>query len=144
MNIGIVIKEVRKQKGLTQLDLSEHANLSVRTIQRIEKDEVEPSFYSLKCLSEILEVDLLEIKNRNSMLFTSKILGIHLKDFPMEQNEIANIEERLQNIESHLSSIDRSRREHLKKRNRVLMIVGIGIGSLFLLIEILAALGVIG
>jgi transcriptional regulator with XRE-family HTH domain len=35
MNIGIVIKEVRKQKGLTQLDLSEHADLSERTIQRI-------------------------------------------------------------------------------------------------------------
>ena len=58
MNIGIVIKEVRKQKGLTQLDLSEHANISVRTIQRIEKDEVEPSFYSLKSISEILDVDL--------------------------------------------------------------------------------------
>ena len=42
MNIGVVIKEVRKQKGLTQLDLSEHANLSVRTIQRIENNEVEP------------------------------------------------------------------------------------------------------
>jgi len=144
MNIGIVIKEVRKQKGLTQLDLSEHANLSVRTIQRIEKDEVDPSFYSLKCLSEILEVDLLEIKNRNSMMFTGKILGIHLNDFPMEQDEIANIEERLKNIELHLSSIDKSRREHLKKRNRVLMIVGVGVGSLFILIEILAALRVIG
>ncbi len=44
MNIGIVIKEVRKQKGLTQLDLSEHANISVRTIQTIGKHEVEPSF----------------------------------------------------------------------------------------------------
>ena len=61
MNIGIVIKEVRKQKGLTQLDLSEHANLSKRTIQRIENDEVEPTFYSLKSVGEILEVDLLGI-----------------------------------------------------------------------------------
>ena len=144
MNIGIVIKEIRKQKGLTQLDLSEHTNLSVRTIQRIEKDEVDPSSYSLKSLSEILEVDLLEIKNRNSMMFTSKILGINLNDFPMEQDAIANIEERLKNIESHLSSIDRSRKKHLKKRERVLIIAGVGIGSIFIVIEILAALRVIG
>jgi transcriptional regulator with XRE-family HTH domain len=143
MHIGVVIKEVRKQKGLTQLDLSEHTNLSVRTIQRIEKDEVDPSFYSLKCLSEILEVDLLEIKNRNSMVFTSKILGIHIKDFPMEQDELANIEERLKNIESHLSSIDRSRRKHLKRRERVLIIAGITIGAAFIIIEILASLAVI-
>ena len=144
MNIGVVIKEVRKQKGLTQLDLAEHANLSARTIQRIEKDEVDPSFYSLKCLSEILEVDLLEIRNRNSVLFTSKILGIHLNDFPMDNSEIANIEERLKNIESHLASIDRSRRENYRKRQRILMFVGVGIASLFIIIEILASLGVIG
>ena len=72
MNIGIVIKEVRKQKGLTQLDLSEHANLSERTIQRIENNEVEPSFYSLKSIGEILEIDLQEIKNENSLIFTRK------------------------------------------------------------------------
>lgn len=143
MNMGVVIKEVRKQKGLTQLDLSEHANLSVRTIQRIEKDEVDPSFYSLKCLSEILEVDLLEIKHSNSVMFTSRILGIHINDFPMEQNEIASIEERLEKIESHLSSIDRSRRKYLKKRE-VLIYVGVGVGSLFIIIEILAALRVFG
>lgn len=143
MNIGVVIKEVRIQKGLTQLDLSEHANLSVRTIQRIEKDEVDPSFYSLKSLSEILEVDLLEIKNRNSVMFTSSILGIQINDFPMEQKEIASIEERLKNIESHLSSIDKSRRKYLKKRE-VLIYAGAGIGILFIIIEILAALRVIG
>jgi transcriptional regulator with XRE-family HTH domain len=143
MNLGIVIKEVRKQRGLTQLDLSEHANLSVRTIQRIEKDEVDPSFYSLKSLSEILEIDLLEIKNRNSLMFTSTILGIHINDFPMEQNEIASIQERLEKIESHLASIDRSRRKYLQKRE-VLIYIGVGVGSLFIIIEILAALRVIG
>ena len=60
----------------------------------------------------------------------------------MEQNEIASIEERLKNIESHLSSIDRSRRQYLKKRE-VLIYVGVGVGSLFIIIEILAALRVI-
>ena len=54
MNIGIVIKEIRKQKGLTQLELSEQANLSERTIQRIGNHEVEPSYYSLKNIGDIL------------------------------------------------------------------------------------------
>jgi len=73
MNIGIVIKEVRKQKGVTQLDLSEQSNLSERTIQRIENNETEASHYSLKSIGEILGIDLQEIRNKNSMMFTSKI-----------------------------------------------------------------------
>ena len=74
MHIGIVIREVRKQKGLTQLELSDETNISVRTIQRIEKDDVEPSLYSLKTIGKILEVDFLKIKNRNSMNFINKLL----------------------------------------------------------------------
>ena len=143
MNIGIVIKEVRKQKGLTQLDLSEHANISVRTIQRIEKDEVEPSFYSLKSISEILDVDLLEIKNSNSMMFTKGILGIHLNDISMKQEENANFEERLKMIESHLSSIAGTRRKQLTIRKRGWIIAGTVIAAL-IIIEVLAAFGVIG
>ena len=142
MNLGIVIKEVRKQKGLTQLELSEHANISVRTIQRIEKDEVEPSFYSLRCLSEILEVDFLEIKHRNSTTFTAKILGIHLNDLPMKPDEKANIEERLSNIESHLSSIARTRRKNLKIRKRV-MIIAASLVVAFIIFEALLEFGLL-
>ena len=142
MNIGIVIKEVRKQKGLTQLDLSEHANLSVRTIQRIEKNEVEPSFYSLKSIGEILEIDLLEIRNKNSMMFTTKILGLHLNDLTMKPEEKATFEERLEKIESHMSSIARMRSIQLRNRKIGLIIAG-SIISAFLIIEVLALLRVI-
>lgn len=67
MNIGIVIKETRKQKGLTQQDLSDLTNISVRTIQRIENDKVKLSSYSLINLSKILEIDLLKIRVGKSM-----------------------------------------------------------------------------
>ena len=143
MNIGIVIKEVRNQKGLTQLDLSDHANLSVRTIQRIEKDEVEPSFYSLESLSEILGVDLLEIKNRNSMMFTNKILGIHQNDLSMKQEEQVTMGERLKKIESHLSSIARTRGIQLRNRKIGWICIGIIVAA-FIIVEVLAALGVFG
>ncbi|NQU84486.1 MAG: helix-turn-helix transcriptional regulator [Mariniphaga sp.] len=125
MNIGIVIKEIRKQKGLTQLDLSEKTKISERTIQRIEKDAVEPSLYSLKQISEILEVDLLKIKNKNSMTFINKLLGINLKDNIMTTEEKVDIEERLRKIESHLVSIDRTYKWNRKTVKGVLFATGI-------------------
>jgi len=141
MNIGIVIKEVRKQKGLTQLDLSENANLSERTIQRIENDEVEPSFYSLKSIGEILGIDLQKIRNENSLMYTSKILGLHQNDITMNPDEKENLELRLEKIESHLSSIARSRSIQLRNR-KIAVICLLILASAFILIEILAALGV--
>ena len=90
MYIGIVIREVRKLRGLTQLELSDETNISVRTIQRIEKDTVEPSLYSLKGISEILEVDFLKIKNKNSMAYVKKLLGININENNMTEKEKIN------------------------------------------------------
>ena len=143
MNIGVVIKEIRKQKGLTQLELSEHANLSERTIQRIENHEVEPSFYSLKNIGDILQVDLVEIKSKNSSMFTSEILGIQLKDLIMNKAENHPIEERLEKIESHLASIARTRNIQLQNRKR-LWIAAVIIIGMFVLFEILAEFRVFG
>ena len=125
MYIGIVIREIRKQKGLTQLELSEETNISVRTIQRIEKDVVEPSLYSLKRISEILEFDFLKIKNRNSLTFINRLLGINLKENTMTAQEKVNIEERLRTIESHLLSIDRTHRKNRKRVRGVLYATGV-------------------
>ena len=143
MNIGIVIKEIRKQKGLTQRELSEQASLSERTVQRIENHEVEPSLYSLKNIGDILEVDLVEIKAKNSTMFTSKILGIDLNDLNMSQENNQSIEERLDRIESHLSSISRSRNIQLRNRNRIWIAAAI-IAGMFILVELLVLLGVMG
>ena len=143
MNIGVVIKEIRKQKGLTQLELSEHANLSERTIQRIENHEVEPSLYSLKNIGDILQVDLVEIKSKNSSMFTSEILGIQLKDLIMNKAENHPIEERLEKIESHLASIARTRNIQLQNRKR-LWIAAVIIIGMFVLVEILAEFRVFG
>ena len=143
MNIGIVIKETRKQKGLTQQDLSDLTNISVRTIQRIENDKVKPTFYSLRSIGEILKVDLLEIKNKNSTMFTTKILGLHLNDLTMKQEETTNLEERLEKIESYLSSIARTRSKQLRIKTLGWIITGSVIAA-FILIEILANLGVFG
>jgi transcriptional regulator with XRE-family HTH domain len=125
MYIGIVIKEIRKQKGFTQIELSDKTNISVRTIQRIENDVVEPSLYSLKRISEILDFDFLSIKNRNSLTFMNRLLGINLKDHAMTTQEKVDIEERLRKIESHLMSIDRTHKRNRKTVRGVLFATGI-------------------
>jgi len=125
MYIGIVIKEIRKQKGLTQLELSDKTNISVRTIQRIESDAVEPSLYSLKRISEILDFDFLKVKNRNSLTFINRILGINLNNQAMTTQEKENIEERLRKIESHLLSIDRTHKRNRKTVKGVLYATGV-------------------
>jgi len=125
MYIGIVIREVRKQKGLTQQELSDKTNISIRTIQRIEKDAVEPSLYSLKRISEILEFNFLKIKSKYSMTFINKLLGVNLNDITMTTTENVNIEERLKKIESHLISLDRSRRKNQRVVKGVLWATGI-------------------
>ena len=125
MYIGIVIREIRKLKGLTQVELSDETNISVRTIQRIEKDAVEPSLYSLKRISEILEVDLLKIKNKNSMAYVKKLLGINITENDMTEQEKVSFEERLMKIESHLVSIDRIHQKNRRTIKGVLYATGI-------------------
>lgn len=48
--LGKKINELRKAKGLTQEELVEKCNISVRTIQRIESGEVTPRSYTVKTI----------------------------------------------------------------------------------------------
>ena len=88
MEFKNVIKELRLRKGFTQIDLAELSSLSLRTIQRIENNEVEPTPYSLNKIGEILDVNLNELKDNimkqksnstnswNILLHLSSIFGI--------------------------------------------------------------------
>jgi transcriptional regulator with XRE-family HTH domain len=63
MELSKRIKVLRINKGLTQTDLSEKSGISLRTIQRIENNEVSPSIYSLKKISNVLDEDLNSFNN---------------------------------------------------------------------------------
>jgi transcriptional regulator with XRE-family HTH domain len=52
-DLGKKISELRLAKGLTQSELAEKCNLSLRTIQRIESAEVTPRSYSVKLILKI-------------------------------------------------------------------------------------------
>ena len=88
MEFKNIIKELRLRQGYTQVDLAELSSLSLRTIQRIENNEVEPTPYSLNQIGEVLGVNLNELKNNimkqkskstnswNILLHLSSIFGI--------------------------------------------------------------------
>ena len=52
------LKEIRTSLNCSQKALSEQTGLTLRTIQRIENNEVKPSLYSLKVIGEALNTDL--------------------------------------------------------------------------------------
>lgn len=55
------LNEIRKRKGLSQEMLAEQSGISLRTIQRIERSEVNPQPYTLRKLADTLEVDSIEL-----------------------------------------------------------------------------------
>jgi transcriptional regulator with XRE-family HTH domain len=58
MEFGARLKEIRTSLNCSQKELSEQTGLNLRTIQRIENNEVKPSLYSLKVIGEVLKTDL--------------------------------------------------------------------------------------
>ena len=55
--LGLRIKELRKQKGMSQELLADESGLSLRTIQRIENGHTNPTGETLKRLSNALNVN---------------------------------------------------------------------------------------
>ena len=61
MEFGARLKEIRTSLNISQKELSEKTGLTLRTIQRIENNEVKPSLYSMKVISEALEITSSEL-----------------------------------------------------------------------------------
>jgi len=64
--LGRKISELRKEKGLTQEELVDKCNISVRTLQRIESGEVTPRSYTVKTILAALEYDLSKISDNDA------------------------------------------------------------------------------
>ncbi|MFO7574403.1 MAG: helix-turn-helix transcriptional regulator, partial [Bacteroidales bacterium] len=63
--LGRRITELRKGKGLTQEELVDKCNISVRTLQRIEAGEVTPRSYTVKTILAALDYDLSKISDND-------------------------------------------------------------------------------
>lgn len=62
-DFGKKLVEIRNAQGLTQENVAEMCNLTVRTIQRIESGVVRPRAYTIKVISEYLGFDFFETSN---------------------------------------------------------------------------------
>ena len=60
LSIGEQIKIARQQKKLSQVEFASKCNLNIRTIQRIENNEVSPRLYTLRIICEVLDIELLQ------------------------------------------------------------------------------------
>jgi transcriptional regulator with XRE-family HTH domain len=65
MEFGERLKDLRTRLNYSQKELSEQTGLTVRTIQRIENNEVKPSLYSLKVIGEALKTDVSEFVKKS-------------------------------------------------------------------------------
>src|SRR5271169_251223 len=89
-DLGRKIIELRKGRGLTQEELVEKCNISVRTLQRIETGEVTPRIYTLRTILFALDSDLEKIsENRSCLLerFQQSIRNILLLDIDVSPSE---------------------------------------------------------
>ncbi|MBE0676714.1 MAG: helix-turn-helix transcriptional regulator, partial [Bacteroidales bacterium] len=64
-DLGRRITELRKGKGLTQQELVDKCNISVRTLQRIEAGEVTPRSYTVRTILAALDYDLSKISDND-------------------------------------------------------------------------------
>lgn len=56
MNLGIAIKSVRRQVGITQYELAERCEISQTSLSQIENQIKRPSNRTIKKVCEVLEV----------------------------------------------------------------------------------------
>ncbi len=59
--IGVALREARQRAGLSQQAVSSSTNVSLRTIQRLEKGQVVPRRSTLDILAQFLNIELDEL-----------------------------------------------------------------------------------
>jgi transcriptional regulator with XRE-family HTH domain len=87
--LGRKISELRKAKALTQEELVEKCNISVRTLQRIETGEVTPRSYTIKTILAALDYDVSIIEENGNTLMHSTV-GSLKKYLPLDIDATAS------------------------------------------------------
>lgn len=58
MNLGISIKNIRKQQGFTQIDFAQKSGITQTYLSQIENNQKEPNLSILKAISSVSKVPL--------------------------------------------------------------------------------------
>lgn len=81
MNIGKAIKELRKQKEMSQIEFAEKIGISTTSLSQIESGIKKPSSKTLKAISTSLNVS-------EPMLY---LLATEKEDIPEEKKHLYNL-----------------------------------------------------
>jgi transcriptional regulator with XRE-family HTH domain len=88
MEFGERLKELRTGLNISQKELSEKTGLTLRTIQRIENNEVKPSLYSVKAISDALELASSELLNTSDTKFYEFNVNLKITDMNQFLNDL--------------------------------------------------------
>ena len=94
--LGIKIAELRKAKGLTQEELVQKCEITVRTLQRIESGEVTPRSYTIKAIFKALNYDYYD-----SLKVESQIYDVSQVVLPGRLHRIQNYVAELFNLKTN-------------------------------------------
>jgi len=91
MEFGERLKELRTSQNCSQKELSEKTGLTLRTIQRIENNEVKPSLHSLKVIGDALETNLSEHVSKSDAKPYEFSFTIKITDMNQFLNDLKNL-----------------------------------------------------
>jgi transcriptional regulator with XRE-family HTH domain len=91
MKLGERLKELRTNLNYSQKELSELIGLSLRTIQRIENNEVKPSLHSIKVISEALEIESSELIEKSDIKPYEFNLTLKITDMNQFLNDLKTL-----------------------------------------------------
>jgi transcriptional regulator with XRE-family HTH domain len=91
MEFGERLKEIRTGLNYSQAELSEKTGLTLRTIQRIENNEVKPSLHSIKVISEALEIASSEFINKSEAKPYEFNLNLKITDMNQFLTDLKNL-----------------------------------------------------
>ena len=89
--VGRKVKEIRKQKGLSQEELAEFAQVNLRTIQRIENNESEPRGKTLNLICGVLGLNAEDILNYGKKIDKNYLTFFHLSVLAFLAIPVGNI-----------------------------------------------------
>ena len=82
----MIVKKLRLQKCWSQEQLAEMTDLSIRTIQRVEKGK-KPSMETLKALASVFEVDLLQLQTGETIMQSDKKITDNHQELSVKEDE---------------------------------------------------------
>ena len=74
VSLGNRIRELRKNKGISQLELAYDMDMSMNTISGIELGKISPKIDTLKKIAQKLNIDISELFNFNNYPSKDKII----------------------------------------------------------------------